>query len=157
MKMRKLFVGFVVLAAYLPIVPQCVVADDMGDKAAINRVLDQLEKSHLEENVDLLGSLLSDSGFALVMRKPADSSRALVFGKSRMLELTAKRWEQIDFLEHKHTQRKIIIDGPIAESRSVIRDRTGQRDPANVPVLHILANEDGRWRLVFASTLVSED
>ena len=157
MQMSKALVRLMILMLCLATTGKTVTAGEKEDNAAINRVLDQLEQCYLEEDLYLLGSLLSDSGYALVMRKPADPSQALVFGKSRMLELTAKRWQQIDFFEHKHIQRRIEVNGPIAKTRSVIRDRTSQGGPSNVQVFHILAHEDGQWKLVFSSALVFQD
>ena len=132
-------------------------AQVVDDEAAISRTLDLLEDCYLNEDLNLLSSLMSDAGFVLVMRRQANPSRALVLNKEQVLQSTARAWKETDYVEHKHTNRRIKVDGPAATSISTVSDRTTTGKPSQWRIFHILANEDGRWRLVFSSPLFTAE
>ncbi|RJP17237.1 MAG: hypothetical protein C4520_17190 [Candidatus Abyssobacteria bacterium SURF_5] len=148
---------FLFLLLVISIAPSGTASAQSADQAAINRVLDQLEEAYVNENMGLLSSLISDSGFILLIKKPADPSMALVLNKAQLLDGTAKRWADEDFLEHKHVNRRIIIDGPIAKSISVMKEQTKARKKMESPIFHILAKEDTQWRLVFSASALGDE
>ena len=133
-----------------------IFADSTADEREIQHILDLFERAYLEEDMELLASLLSDQGFLMVMKKPADPSTALVLEKAQIVQSIARRLEQVDYLEHKHIDRRIRIDGPAATSVSTIVDRLDDGQEQRSRVYHIYAREEDGWRIVFSSDLLTD-
>jgi hypothetical protein len=131
-------------------------ADSRSDEQAIEQILDLFEKAYLEEDMDLLASLMSDQGYLMIMKKRADPSTALVLDKAQIVQAIARRLEQVDYLEHKHIDRQIRIDGPAATSVSTIVDRVNTGHTQRSRVYHIYTREEDGWRIVFSSDLLTE-
>jgi len=133
-----------------------IFADSRSDEQEIAHILDLFEKAYLEEDMDLLASLLSDQGYLMVMRRRADPSTALVLDKAQIVQSIARRLEQVDYLEHKHIDRRIRIDAPAASSVSTIVDRMDTGQTQRSRVYHVYAREEGGWRIVFSSDLLTD-
>ena len=130
-------------------------ADSNMDEGEIEHILDLFEKAYLDENMELLASLLSDQGYIMVMTKRADPSVALVLNKNQIVQSIAHRLEQVDYLKHKHIDRRIRIDGPAATSISTIVDRLDTGQTQRSRVYHIYAREEQGWKIVFSSDLLT--
>ena len=131
-------------------------ADSGTDEQAIERILDLFEKAYLEEDLDLLSSLLSDQGYVMVMKQGADPSAALVLDKKQVVQMMAQRFERVDYLEHGHIDRSIRIDGPAATSTSTIVDRLDTSHTQRSRVYHIYVREEAGWKIVFTSNLLTD-
>lgn len=131
-------------------------ADSSTDEQAIEQILDLFEKAYLEEDMDLLSSLLSDQGYLMIMKTRDDPSAALVLDKPQIAQAIARRLEQVDYLEHRHIDRKIRIDGPAATSVSTVVDRVDTGHTQRSRVYHFYVREPGGWRIVFSSDLLTE-
>ena len=132
-----------------------IFADSRSDEQAIEQILDLFEKAYLEEDMDLLASLLSDQGYMMIMKRQADPSTALVLDKAQIVQAIARRLEQVDYLEHRHIDRTIRIDGPAATSVSTIVDRMDTGHTQRSRVYHIYVREPGGWKTVFSSDLLA--
>ena len=64
-------------------------ADSTAEKE-IGRILDLFERAYLEEDIDLISSVLSDRGYALIMARGDDPSTVMVFGKAESLQAMAR-------------------------------------------------------------------
>jgi hypothetical protein len=104
----------------------------------------------------LLSSLLSDQGYLMIMKRRADPSTALVLDKTQIVQSIARRLEQVDSLEHRHTDRSIRIDGPAATSVSTIVDRVDTGHTQRSRVYHIYIREEDGWKVVFSSDLLTD-
>jgi hypothetical protein len=133
-----------------------IFADSDTDEKQIEHILDLFEKAYLEEDMDLLASLLSDQGYLMVMKRPADPSTALILDKAQIVQAIARRLEQVDYLEHRHIDRRISIDGPAATSLSTIVDRMDTGHTQRSRVYHIYVREEGGWKIVFSSDLLTD-
>ena len=133
-----------------------IFADASSDEQQIERILDLFEKAYLEEDMDLLASLLSDRGYLMVMKRQTDPSTALVLDKAQIVQAIARRLEQVDYLEHRHIERKIRIDGPAATSVSTIVDRVNTGHAQRSRVYHIYVREEDGWKTVFSSELLTD-
>ena len=133
-----------------------IFADSNSDKKEIEHILDLFEKAYLEEDMDLLASLLSDQGYLMIMKRQADPSTALVLDKAQIVQAIARRLEQVDYLEHRHIDRNIRIDGPAAASVSTIFDKLDSGHTQRSRVYHIYVREVVGWRIVFSSDLLTD-
>ena len=131
-----------------------VAADSNGAEQEIRRILDAFEKSYLEEDIELMASQLSDAGYALIMGNPSDPKAALVFGKDQTLQITARRFENVDYLEHGHEDVRIRVYGPVATSVSTIADKLSTGQQSKQRVYHIYAREKQGWRVVLSSAII---
>jgi len=129
-------------------------ADSGAAEKEIERILDLFEKAYLEEDIDLMSSVMSDKGYTLIMSRGDDPSTVLVLGKAEGLQAIDRRFDQVDFLEHKHIDRRIKVSGPIATSISTIVDRMDSGQSIRTAIYHIFAREDEGWRVVFSSNLL---
>jgi hypothetical protein len=129
-------------------------ADTAADQRAIEHILDLFERAHLEEDLELLASLLSDNGYTFVMPKQADPSYALVLGKAELLQAYARRFQQVDEREHRHINRRIEVNGFVARSSSTIVEVTAGGERRQSQVHHFYAREEAGWKVVFSSTLL---
>ncbi len=127
-----------------------------AEERAVRQVLDTFESAYLEEDPGLLDEVLSDSGYLMVVRSPQNPENAVVFDKQQITRTIQGLWEKFDFVEHHHTQLSIELHGPLATTQSVIRDRFSDGRTRTSPVYHILARENGSWKVVFTSALMAE-
>jgi hypothetical protein len=127
---------------------------DAAEKS-INRALDQIDKGHISEDVDLVSSFLSDAGYVLVIGNHEDPSEAVVCNKIRVLRATVHRWAKEDLVECKHTERKIEIHGPVATSCSTIISRTKSGEIRKRQMFDIWAKERGEWKVVFSCPVLA--
>ena len=150
--------GLMLLALVLLLVVPCgqIFADESSDERQIERILDLFEKAYLDEDMDLLASLMSDQGYLIIMKRRDDPSAALVLDKAQIVQAIARRLEQVDYLEHRHIDRKIRIDGPAATSVSTIVDRVDTGHTQRSRVYHFYVREQGGWKIVFSSDLLAE-
>jgi len=125
-------------------------ADD-GSEREIGLILDSFEHGYLEEDLDLIASLMSDNGYAMVMRRQVDPGTALVLGKAQILQAIGRRFQQVEYREHRHTERQIRVDGHLATSLSTIVDRMADGTRRESTTYHIYAREADGWRVVFTS------
>jgi hypothetical protein len=88
------------------------------------------------------------------MAKPADPSIALVLGKADLLRTYAWRFQQVDYREHRHVDRRIVVDGPAAKSLSTIVEKTAAGEQRRSQVSHYYALESSGWKVVFSSSLL---
>ncbi len=132
-------------------------ADSGAAEREIGRILDLFEKAYLEEDIELMSSVMSDRGYALIMKRGDDPSTVFVLGKAEGLQAIARRFDQVDYLEHKHVDRRIKVSGPMATSVSTIVDRMDTGQSIRTPIYHIFAREDEGWRVVFSSNLLFTD
>jgi hypothetical protein len=155
--MSKLHGFLWMVLVFLLVVPASQSFADSGtDQQAIERILDLFEKAYLDEDMDLLASLLSDQGYLMVMKRQADPSTALVLDKAQIVQAIARRLEQVNYLEHRHIDRSIRIDGPAATSISTIVDRMDTGHTQRSRVYHIYVREEAGWRIVFSSDLLTD-
>ncbi len=132
-------------------------ADSGAAEREIGRILDLFEKAYLEEDIELMSSVMSDRGYALIMKRGDDPSTVFVLGKAEGLQAISRRFDQVDYLEHKHVDRRIKVSGPIATSISTIVERMDTGQSIRTPIYHIFAREDEGWRVVFTSNLLFTD
>lgn len=128
-------------------------ADAGADEREIGRILDLFEKAYLDEDIDLISSVMSEKGYVLIMERGDDPSSVFVLGKEESLQGMARRFDRIDYLEHKHVDRRITIRGPVATSVSTIVDKLTSGQSLRTPIYHIFAREDEGWRVVLSSNL----
>ncbi len=133
-----------------------VFSQSADDKRQIHRILDLFEKSNLEEDRGMLEEILSDSGYLMVVRKRDDPGNANVLSKEQLLGGMRHKWRQVDYLEHRHTKRRIEFHGPVAEVRSVIINNVAGQGKSTQNSYHICAREDGQWKVVFTSFLLAD-
>jgi|SRR6056297_541364 len=133
-----------------------VFSQSADDKRQIHRILDLFEKSNLEEDMGMLEEILSDSGYLMVVRKRDDPGNANVLSKEQLLGGMRHKWRQEDYLEHRHTKRRIEFHGPVAELRSVIINNVAGQGKSTQNSYHICAREEGRWKVVFTSFLLAD-
>lgn len=131
-------------------------AQNAVEERAIRQVLETFEASYLEEDPAMLDEVLSDSGYLMVLRSPKDPVNAAIFDKQQIMRSIQGLWEKFDFVEHHHTQLRIELHGPLATTESIIRDRFTDGNTRTSPVYHILARENGTWKVVFSSALMAE-
>jgi hypothetical protein len=132
-------------------------ADSGAAAREIGRILDLFEKAYLDEDIELMASVMSDRGYALIMTRADDPSTVFVFGKNEALQAISRRFDQVDYLEHKHVDRLIKVSGPMATSVSTIVDRMDTGQTLRTPIYHIFAREDEGWRVVFSSNILFTD
>jgi hypothetical protein len=155
--MSKLHGFLWMVLVFLLVVPAGQGSADSGiDQQAIERILDLFEKVYLDEDMDLLASLLSDQGYVMVMKQGADPSAALVLDKKQVVQMMVQRFERVDYLEHRHIDRSIRIDGPAATSTSTIVDRLDTSHTQRSRVYHIYVREEAGWKIVFTSNLLTD-
>lgn len=133
-----------------------VFSQSADDKRQINRILDLFEESNLEEDRELLEEILSESGYLMIVRKSDDPGNANILNKEQLLGGMSYKWSQVDYLEYRHTKRRIEFHGPVAEVRSVIINRIAGEGRTEESSYHICAREDGRWKVVFTSFLLAD-
>lgn len=135
---------------------QSVCAQNAAEERALRQVLETFEAAYIEEDPALLDEVLSNSGYLMVLRSPQNPDNAVVFDKQQISRSIQGLWEKVDYVEHHHTQLRIEIHGPLATTQSVIRDRFADGNTRTSPVYHILARENGTWKVVFSSALMAE-
>jgi hypothetical protein len=62
----------------------------------------------------------------------------------------------VDYIEHRHTRRRIEFHGPVAEVRSVLINNIAGQEKSEQNSYHICAREDGKWKVVFTSFLLAD-
>jgi len=80
-----------------------------------------------------------------------DPGTALVLGKAQILQAIGRRFQQVEYREHRHTERQIRVDGHLATSLSTIVDRMADGTRRESTTYHIYAREADGWRVVFTS------
>lgn len=153
--MEKKFIMFVCFLLLFA-AGQFVWAQKATEERAVRQVLETFEAAYIEEDPALLDEVLSDSGYLMVLRSPQSPDNALIFDKQQISRSIQGLWEKLDFVEHHHTQLRIELHGPLATTQSVIRDRFEDGNTRTSPVYHILARENGTWKVVFSSALMAE-
>jgi hypothetical protein len=131
-------------------------SDDHGDEQKILRILELFEDAYVESNAELLAPVLADC-YVMAIPKQTDPASAVVFDKDQTLDGIARRTEESDYLEHGHGNIEIDIDGPLARSTSTIHDRFADGSTSDQRILHIYAKEGGIWKVLFSTTLLTED
>jgi hypothetical protein len=129
-------------------------ADTRAAEQEIGHILDLFERAHLEEDLELLGSLLSDSAYVLVMPRPADPSTALVLGKVELLRMYAGLFQQSELSEHRHVDRQIFVEGPVARSVSTISETTVGGERRRTRVHHLYVWNGTAWQVVFTTSVL---
>ena len=131
-------------------------AETPADRRAIRDILQNFEEAYVEENIDLIDKVLSESNYSLVVRKGDDPGRVNVLNKEQTLAVMQRGWRMFDYLEHRHTNLDIEFHGPLATTRSTIHDKFASGRTKQSPVYHIIAKESEGWRVVFTSGLLAE-
>ncbi|UCF98367.1 MAG: hypothetical protein JSV89_02255 [Spirochaetaceae bacterium] len=92
----------------------------------------------------------------MVMKRSDDPSPALVLDKTQIVQAITRRLKQVDYLEHRHIDRRIRIDRPAATSVSTIVDRLDTGYMQRSREYHIYVREESGWKIVFSPDLLTD-
>lgn len=131
-------------------------AQSADDVRQIHHILDVFEDAYIEEDVGMLGDILSDSGYIMVSRNRDDPENARIHHKEQLLSGMRHMFTVVDYLEHSHSDRSIEFHGPVAVVESVLSERMKDGSRRQQNSYHICARENGTWKVVFTSFLLAE-
>ena len=126
-----------------------VFGQEQAARRAINGILDRFEQGFLEKDLAMIADLLAEEWIMASASREGDGAR--LFTKEQYMRAEEYRFSQVTWLEHRHTDRRIDIRGPVATSTSTIVDKTTNGASRRSRVYHAYALLDGEWKVVFTS------
>jgi hypothetical protein len=141
----------------LEVLPGSAVAGIDRDTAAINRVLDRLERAYAAGNLRQIAEAAHDR-FVAVLAPAEPDGDAMVIGKKALLEMMAEASAQGALpTMHLFTQRDILVrQGDSASEAFVVatvKDRWPDGRQRESKELRLLVKQGGTWRLLLVTSM----
>lgn len=130
-----------------------VSADDV---AAVNAMLDSIQKAHKSRDIELLGAQY-DEGILLVGNHPDAAKGAFVLQRDQVLMGTQNQtWRAAGLLSRTVTKRRIAVRNDLAFIRMVVNDQSKSGKTDSSEQLVIAVKRNSRWRACFAMPAIAE-
>ena len=127
------------------------VAAHAGDEAAVNQLLDRIERSWANHDMTLYDEQCIDKDLlAIITPTAGPKSGPLVFGKDRFLNRIEQLWKRGTVAEYKLRNRQITVTDDIAWIEHTVVMKLKGRPNQATPVANIALRREKGWRMCFS-------
>jgi C-terminal peptidase prc len=151
MKRTVFLLSLTLIAACLTI--GAAFADDV---AAVNAMLDNIQKAHKSHDIELLGAQY-DENILLVGDHPDASKGAFFLQRDQILmAIQNQTWRAAGLVTRTISKRRIAVRNDLAFIRMVIKDQFKNGKTDSSEQLVVAVKRDSKWRACFAMPAIME-